>query len=148
MITKKQLLDTAASFVETEIVSRMEGWQKFMGFGALALVQMGGDKLLDEYFLKNKFAAALGVVKEGGLIDNEKVYSALKKAGSKALPIELSLGPMGDITVTREDVEAFFGQLRKLPQSAPPQPPKPPAPPTPPPTAAATEENEDEDDDE
>lgn len=115
------------SFLEAEMLPNLEGWQSWVGGGILFLARERADSFMDPY-LNHSLIKSFGIVTDNGLIDIDKAYKAITAGGEKAMkPIYLNLGPFGEFTVTKKDLDRLYNQLRKLPQESPPPTPDPEA---------------------
>jgi hypothetical protein len=78
MITKTQLIEGLINYVETEMITFLEGSQRFVSQVAINLAKPRAVNLL-EPLLENKTLQALGIVSDTGLIDIDAAYNALKQ---------------------------------------------------------------------
>jgi len=122
MLTKSQFIDGVSEFVSDEMLSKQTGLPLWIGAAALNLAKLNADKMIDSY-LENSMVKALGIVSEGGLIDIDLVYRALKQAEPKPFPIIIGKkkpegkisNPFGIFTIKEADLDALYNRLKQLP---------------------------------
>lgn len=114
MITISQLVDGTITYIETDILPVLDGWQAWVAAATLNLARKRADAII-EPLLNHKAIKALGLVSETGLVNIDEVYIAIKAAAQKHGAIKVDIGPIGDFTFSDKDIEALYKRLKKLP---------------------------------
>lgn len=108
MITLQQLQMAFASFAEKEIVSKMNGWHKYVGYVSIILFKDRAEVLLEE-FIQHPMVKALGVVTADNKIDAEKLYEAAHEAMKKEEKVTIA-----GITFDAEALDTFAQHINAV----------------------------------
>lgn len=99
------------NYIDSEILPKMQGWQKWT-FGTLAgLAAKKSDSLLNN-LAKNPIAKSMGIIDNDGNVDIESVYAELSKQAAKT-PAVVPIPMIGELKLTAEDVESLYQHILK-----------------------------------
>lgn len=105
MITLQQFQLALASFLEKEVLAKMSGMYKFLGYAGMFMFQRQSEEklatLLDHPMVKH-----FEIVDGKGMIDIQKLYSAANYAMSKTGKVSL----MG-VSFDKEALEIFLSHV-------------------------------------
>ena len=108
MVSIDRVQRGVSRYLDTELVGKMEGLNKWL-FAAAASAYIGSAPTLLDKLRSNKLLAPLNLVNEAGEVDVEKIYAHLKPAAAKC-PAPITL-PVGTITLTEADVDAIYNYI-------------------------------------
>ena len=105
MVHYKQAIDGIAHYIDSEIVPKMDGLQKWI-FGTGAGIAMRKADEMFHQFKDHQLLKALDLVK-GEDINIELIYEELiKQANQSAVKIEISL--LGTLSLNKDDIEKMY----------------------------------------
>ena len=94
------------NFIDSEILPKMQGWQKW-AFGTVAgVMAKKSDTLLND-LTKNPLVKSLGIIDKDGNVDIETIYAELSKQADKT-PAVIPIPMIGEIRLNAEDVESLY----------------------------------------
>lgn len=109
MVKSDSVAKGLASFIDSEILPKMGGWQKWVFGTAAGLATKRADSIVKE-LMRNPIVKALGLVTDDGLIDLDSIYSELSRQASKG-PAVIQVMGMGDLRLTAEDVDSIYQSI-------------------------------------
>ena len=105
MVNYKQAIDGIARYIDSEIVPKMDGLQKWI-FGTGAGIAMRKADEIFHQFKDHQLLKALDLVK-GEDINIELIYEELiKQANQSAVKIEIPL--LGTLSLNKDDIEKMY----------------------------------------
>lgn len=105
MVHYKQAIEGFARFIDTEIVPKMDGLQKWV-FGTGAGIAMRKADEMFHQFKDHPLLIALDLVK-GDEINIELLYEELiKQANQSAIKIEIPM--LGTLSLNKDDIEKMY----------------------------------------
>lgn len=106
MITLDQIQRGAARFVDTELMPKLSGRDKWIVAGVVTLYIKRLPALVEQ--LKSKEAVRLlGVIGEDNSVDLEAVYNSIKPAAAQT-PVQVNIPMGGMITITGTDIDILY----------------------------------------
>ena len=106
MITLDQIQRGAARFVDTELMPKLAGRDKWIVAGVVTLYIKRLPALVEQ--LKSKEAIRLlGVIGEDNSVDLEAVYNSIKPAAAQT-PVQVNIPMGGTITITGTDLDILY----------------------------------------
>ena len=105
MITLQRFKTGLARYADTELVPKLEGWEKIaFGAGASLMLSAPDEKLLK--LLHSPAISMMGIVDEQDNIDIDALYKAVvpQFESKQRLPLPL----VGDFTFDRSDIETLY----------------------------------------
>ena len=106
MVTINQVQNGIARYLDTEIVPKMSGVNKWL-FSDIASAYLAEAPSIIAKLRENKAVAMLNLIDEAGNIDIDKVYQHLKPAAAKCTaPIKLPV--IGVLTFSEADVDSLY----------------------------------------
>ena len=105
MVDYKQAIDGIARYIDSEIVPKMDGLQKWI-FGTGAGIAMRKADEMFHQFKDHQLLKALDLVK-GEDINIQLIYEELiKQANQSAVKIEIPL--LGTLSLNKDDIEKIY----------------------------------------
>ena len=123
MVTKKQLIDGALKFVESEIIPAIGGWEGGMAYVGVGILRRKADwvaSYIDQY-LNHPVAKALGIVTDDGRIDIDTAYEAFKEHTSKILPQSVEIPLLNPITFHESTIDVLYAYIKEQSNTQPQQ---------------------------
>ena len=106
MITIDQIQRGAARFVDTELMPKLAGRDKWIVAGIVTLYIKRLPALVEQ--IKSKEAVRLlGVIGEDNSVDLEAVYNSIKPAAAQT-PVQVNIPMGGTITITGTDIDILY----------------------------------------
>lgn len=109
MVSIDRLQNGVARYLEAELVSKMDGLNKWV-FSAVATAYIADAPKLMERVKSSAFLAPLELIDAAGNVDIDKVYTNLKPAAEKC-PAPINVPGIGTITLTVADVDALYNYI-------------------------------------
>lgn len=106
MVSIERVQAGVARYLDTEIISKMSGVNKWLVAAAASAYVSDAPELLRKLNEKKAFAA-LNLIDEAGNVDVEKIYQSLKPAAAKC-PAPITLPIIGTLTFTEQDVDSLY----------------------------------------
>ena len=109
MIPYNQVVNGLAKYIDSEIVSKIGGWQKLaLGVGLGIGIKRGNT--IVEQMKSMPFIKMLNIIDEQNMVDVEIIYEELKKQAQKE-PIHVALPTVGTVTFTQDDVDKLYNHI-------------------------------------
>ena len=109
MIPYNQVVNGLTKYIDSEIVSKIGGWQKWaLGAGLGIAVSRGAD--IVGQMKTMPIIKMLNIIDEENKVDVEIIYRELKKQAEKE-PITVALPMVGTVTFTRDDVDKLYNHI-------------------------------------
>ena len=109
MVNIERVQAGVARYLDTEIISKMSGVNKWLVAAAASAYVSDAPELLRKLNEKKAFAA-LNLIDEAGNVDIDKVYQHLKPIAAKcSAPITLPV--VGTLTFTEQDVDSLYTHI-------------------------------------
>lgn len=110
MYSIEQVQRGVIRYVDNEMISKLTGGAKWAVGAFCALYANNLSKIAEE--LRNKPAIAmLGILPEGGGVDVDALYNALKPQADKC-PITIDVPIIGSLTLNSNDVDRLYDCIR------------------------------------
>lgn len=109
MVTTNQIQNGLARYIDTEIVSKMTGWQRWV-FGAGSGLALSNLNNIMAKWQDNEVVKMLGVIGEDGSVDVPRIYQEVKRQSVKG-PITFNVPGMGSITLNDSDVDKLYNMI-------------------------------------
>lgn len=107
MISMEQAQKGAIKFIENEVTSQMNGWQKLVAETAIGLYMSKIPEKI-KALMSHPIAQDMGIMKDG-MIDVDAVYAEASKHFTT--PITVPIPVLGNIQFTKEDLELLYTYL-------------------------------------
>ena len=91
-----------ADFIDEEILTNINGWQKWVLGSGIGIALSDSKELFDG--LKNNEIVKVLKIVDGDKINVDKIYKELKKQAKKS-PITISIPMIGTLTLKENDVD-------------------------------------------
>lgn len=109
MVTLAQVQAGVEKYLETEILSKIPGWQKWvLGAAAARMLSRSGE--IFNTLKNNPVVSAMGVIDEQDQIDIDAIYrefAAQAQRGAVTFDVPL----VGALTLTAADVDKLYGYI-------------------------------------
>ena len=106
MVTIEQAKNGVRSYIMTEIVPKLGGWQKWVA-GAFATLAV--DRA--EQLVSNPAVKMLGIVTNDGMIDIDALYHAFITQANE--PVTIDIPAIGTITLRADDIDLMMQHIRQ-----------------------------------
>lgn len=110
MYEYSKILEAIAKFVDEDILTNVNGWQKWVLGSGIGLVLNDGEDMLNK-IKDNEFVKMLKIV-DGDKINVDKIYKELKKQAKKT-PISINIPMVGVLTLKEEDVDKLYKLIER-----------------------------------
>lgn len=100
-----------AKYIDTEIVDKITGWQKWIVGGGIGIALSNTTELFNK-LKQNEFVKILGIIDKNDKIDVEKIYKEMKKQAQKGA-ITFNIPIIGAITLNEQDVEKLYNLIKE-----------------------------------
>ena len=109
MVTLAQVQAGVEKYLETEILSKIPGWQKWvLGAAASRMLSRSGE--IFNTLKNNPVVSAMGVIDEQDQIDIDAIYREFsKQAQHGAITFDIPL--MGALTVNSGDIDRLYNYI-------------------------------------
>ena len=109
MYNFNKVLNGLSKYVDSEIVSKLNGWQKWVVGGGLGIYLSNANNIYHD--LKEKeFVKMMGIIGENDEIDIDKIYHEMKKQAEKT-SITFDLPFIGTITLNEQDIDKMYEHI-------------------------------------
>lgn len=106
MVPYNQVVNGVTKYIDDEIISKINGWQKWLIGTGVGIAISKGETLIKQLKM-NPIVQMLGIITEDNMIDIATIYEELKKQAAQG-PITFSLPTVGNITFTENDVNKVY----------------------------------------
>ena len=110
MYEYNKVISGIAKYVDTEIVDKMAGWQKWVVGGGVGIALSNATNVFNQ-LKNNEFVKMLGVIDKNDKIDVEKIYKEIKKQAKKS-SITFNAPLIGAITLNENDVDRIYELIK------------------------------------
>lgn len=100
-----RVINAIATFVDNEILTNVNGWQKWVLGSGLGIALSDSEELFNT--LKNNEIVKMLKIVEDDKINVDKIYKELKKQAKKS-PVSFSIPMIGTLTLKEEDVDRMY----------------------------------------
>ena len=112
MIPYTQVLRGLANYVDTEIVPKLSGGQRWIIGAGLGIAVNNRGKAIFESLKANPAIKLLDIISDDDMVDIDVIYSEVKKQAMQG-PITFGLPFVGNITLTHEDVDKAYNLIKQ-----------------------------------
>ena len=110
MVTIQQVQSGLCRYVDSEIVSKMTGWQRWVvGAGAAAFAENLPNTLQE--LRQNPVVSMLGVIDDQGNIDIDKLHRYFSEQAAKG-PVTITVPFIGPVTLSSLDVDRLAAMIK------------------------------------
>lgn len=102
MYEYNKVINAIATFIDEEILTNINGWQKWV-LGSGVGIALSDSKELFNSLKGNEIIKMLKIV-DGDQINVDKIYKELKKQAKKS-PVTFNIPMIGTLTLKEEDVD-------------------------------------------
>lgn len=106
MVTIGQVQQGLARYVDEELISKMEGWQRWV-FGAGAAMYLDKAPQLIEQYRQHPAVKMLGVIGDDNHIDIDKLYQHMLPQAKKGAAT-ITIPMLGAVTLDERDIEKLY----------------------------------------
>lgn len=106
MISINQVQSGLSRYLDSEIIPKLSGWQKWI-FSAAATAYISDAAKVVEKVRTSVALSPLGLVDDANNVDVEKIYQHLRPVAERC-PAPITIPGMGTITLTVNDVDMMY----------------------------------------
>lgn len=110
MYEYSKVLNGITKYIDTEIVDKIEGWQKWVIGSGIGIALSNSTNLFNQ-LKDNEIVKMLGVINEENKIDIEKIYKEFKNQAKKG-SISFEVPLVGTLTLNEQDVDKIYDFIR------------------------------------
>lgn len=110
MYEYNKVINGVAKYIDTEIVDKITGWQKWVVGSGLGIALSNATNLFNQ-LKDNEFVKMLGVIDKDDKINVDKIYKELKKQAKKSA-ITFNAPLIGAMTLNEQDVEKLYELIK------------------------------------
>lgn len=110
MATLAQVKTGAATYIESEIISKIGGWQKWVAGAAVSMALNRADAIY-ETLRQNPAVGMLGIIDDSGNIDIDTLYAEFKRQAQRG-PISFDVPMIGKLTLNESDVDKIYQSIK------------------------------------
>lgn len=110
MATLAQVKAGAAAYIEQEIISKIDGWQKWIAGAVVARTLDRADTIVDA-LRQNPAVQMLGIFDDSGDIDIDALYTEFKKQAQRG-PVSFDVPMIGRLTLNESDVDKIYQSIK------------------------------------
>ena len=111
MYPYNKVIDGISKYIDTEVITKVVGWQKWTLGTISGLMLSKGTNLFNE-LKENKIVKDLGIIDENDNIDIDNIYKELKKQADKGA-ITFNIPMAGSLTLNGEDVDKLYSYIKE-----------------------------------
>lgn len=110
MVTLSQVQSGVAQYIETEVLSKVPDWRKWvLGAGVGVIISKSSE--IFEQLKANPIISAMGVIDANDMIDIDRLYNEFaKQAQKQAVTFEVPL--LGAVTLNAHDVDLLYRYIK------------------------------------
>jgi hypothetical protein len=109
MVSVDQIKNGVAKYIDTEIIPALPGWKKWV-FGGGAVLMLSNQQVIDMVF-NNQMVKALGIITDSGMVDIDKVHTAIMPQIQKTGAIDIDIPMIGTIKIGASDVDTLYRMI-------------------------------------
>lgn len=106
MYDYNKVINGITKYIDTEIVDKISGWQKWIVGGAMGIALSNTTNVFNQ-IKNNEFIKMLGVIDKNDKIDVDKIYAEIKKQAKKSA-ITFNAPIIGVLTLNEQDVNKIY----------------------------------------
>ena len=110
MYEYNKVLNGITKYIDTEIVDKIEGWQKWVIGSGIGIALSNSTNLFNQ-LKDNEIVKMLGIINEENKIDIEKIYKEFKNQAKKG-SISFEVPLVGTLTLNEQDVDKIYDFIR------------------------------------
>jgi hypothetical protein len=110
MYEYSKVLNGITKYIDTEIVDKIEGWQKWVIGSGIGIALSNSTNLFNQ-LKDNEIIKMLGIINEENKIDIEKIYKEFKNQAKKG-SISFEVPLVGTLTLNEQDVDKIYDFIR------------------------------------
>jgi hypothetical protein len=110
MYEYSKVLNGITKYIDTEIVDKIEGWQKWVIGSGIGIALSNSTNLFNQ-LKDNEIVKMLGIINEENKIDIEKIYKEFKNQAKKG-SISFEVPLVGTLTLNEQDVDKIYDFIR------------------------------------
>ena len=110
MYEYSKVLNGITKYIDTEIVDKIDGWQKWVIGSGIGIALSNSTNLFNQ-LKDNEIVKMLGIINEENKIDIEKIYKEFKNQAKKG-SISFEVPLVGTLTLNEQDVDKIYDFIR------------------------------------
>lgn len=111
MYEYNKVITAIAKFVDSEIVDKITGWQKWVVGSGVGIALSNSTNFFNQV-KKNELVKMLNIIDKDDKINVDKIYKELKKQ-AKNSPITFNAPIIGAVTFNEQDVDKLYELIKE-----------------------------------
>lgn len=112
MYEYNKVINGITKYVDTEIVDKLTGWQKWVVGGGIGIALSNATNLF-KHLKENEFVKMLEIIDEDDYINVDKIYQEMKKQAQKGA-ITFNAPIVGIMTLNEQDVDKLYSLIKEV----------------------------------
>lgn len=105
-----QVINGIISYIDNEIINKIQGWKKWVAGSAVGLALSNTNEIFEK--LKEKeYIKMLNIIDNENKINVDKIYKEMKKQAKKTA-ITFDIPMLGTLTLDERDVEKIYESIK------------------------------------
>jgi hypothetical protein len=110
MYTYTQVYNGISKYLESDIVSKINGWQKWVVGAGMSMALAKGNEIFEK-LKESEMIKTLGLIDDEGNINVDEAYKYLKEQAEKST-ITINNAITGPITFDKTDVDRLYSFIK------------------------------------
>lgn len=111
MYEYNKVINGIAKYIDTEIVDKITGWQKWVIGSGVGIALSNATNTFNK-LKENDFVKMLGIINKDDKIDVDKIYKEMKKQAKKSA-ITFNAPLIGTMTLNEQDVDKIYELIKE-----------------------------------
>ena len=112
MYEYSKVINGISKYIDTEIISNINGWQKWVVGSGIGLALSNSSNLFNT-LKQNQVVKMLDIIDENEKINVDKIYREMKKQAKKS-SITFEVPMLGSLTLNEQDVDRLYELIKEV----------------------------------
>ena len=111
MYSYDKVMNGLAKYVDTEIVSKVPGWKKWLVGSGIGMILSNADNVVEQ-LKNNEFVKLLNIIDEHSNVNVDAMYKELKRQAQKG-SVNIELPMVGSFLLNEHDVDKLYNFITR-----------------------------------
>ena len=111
MYSYDKVMNGLAKYVDTEIVSKVSGWKKWIVGSGIGMILSNADNVVEQ-LKNNEFVKLLNIIDEHSNVNVDAMYKELKRQAQKG-SVNIELPMVGSFLLNEHDVDKLYNFITR-----------------------------------